>query len=63
MKNTLKYYLLAFLLVSDFILYAQPGTDEDLDPQPAPIDSKLIVLAITGLILVFYTFKKNKKVT
>lgn len=67
MKNTLKYYFLALFLISDFMLYAQPGDEDDGggfeggDPEPAPINSKLIILAIMGLIFVFYTYNKNKK--
>ena len=68
MKNIFKFYLLAFVLFSDFVLYAQPGDDdggggvEDPgDPQPAPINSKLILLAIMGVLFVIYTFRKNKR--
>lgn len=67
MKNLLKYYLLTFILLSDFVTFAQPGVDtgggglEGGDPAPAPINSKLLLLAITGVCFVIYTFRKNKK--
>ncbi len=67
MKNVYKFYLLTFVLLSDFVVFAQPGDDdgggglEGGDPAPTPINSKLIVLAIMGVIFVMYTFRKNKK--
>ena len=67
MKNLIRLYLLSFFLLSDFVLFAQPE-DDDIgggvggnDPQPAPINSKLILLAIMGILFVVYTFRKNKK--
>jgi len=53
--------------LSDFIAFAQPGDDdgggglEGGDPEPAPIDSKLILLAITGILFAVYSFRKNRK--
>ena len=69
MKNIYKFYLLTFVLLSDFVVFAQPGDDdgggggglEGGDPAPAPINSKLIVLAIMGILFVMYTFRKNRK--
>ena len=67
MKNIYKFYLLTFVLLSDFAVFAQPGDDdgggglEGGDPEPSPINSKLILLAITGILFVMYTFTKNKK--
>lgn len=74
MKNILKLYLVAFLLFSDFVVFAQPGDDDDGgggdggvegggDPQPAPINAKLILLLIVGVMFVFYTYKKNRRTT
>jgi len=65
MKNIFKLYLLSFFLLSDFVMFAQPGDDdgggglEGEDPAPAPINSKLIYLAALGVLFVLY--KKNKK--
>ena len=67
MKKLLKFYLLTFVLLSDFVAFAQPGDNdgggglEGGDPQPAPIDSKLLILAVLGIAFVLYTFKKNRK--
>ena len=67
MKNLLKFYLLTFVLLSDFVAFAQPGDDdgggglEGGDPLPAPINSKLFLLAIAGICFVIYTFGKNKR--
>lgn len=67
MKNLFRIYLLSFFLLSDFVLFAQPGDDDPGgglgggDPAPAPINSTLILLAIMGILFVFYTFRKNKK--
>ncbi len=65
--NLFKLYLLTFLLVSDFALFAQPGNDngggdlEGDDPPAAPINTKLIWLAIIGIMFAIYTFRKNRK--
>lgn len=67
MSKLLKFYLLAFILLSDFVVFAQPGDDdgggglEGGDPQPAPINGKLIWLAITGILFVMYTYKKARR--
>lgn len=67
MRKLLKLYLLSFLFLSDFVAFAQPGDDDGTggleggDPQPAPINSKLILLAITGILFAVYTFRKNRK--
>lgn len=71
MKNSLmKLYLLAFFLVSDFVLFAQPGQDtgdgepplEGDDDPPAPINTKMIYLAILGIAFAYYFFSKKKLV-
>ena len=68
MKKLLKFYILTFVLLSDFIAFAQPGADdgsgglEGGDPQPAPINTKLILLAIAGVCFVIYYFRKNKRI-
>ncbi len=70
MKKLMKFYILAFVLFSDFAMFSQsaPGTEtevgglEESDPQPAPINSRLMVLAILGIAFVIYTYRKNKKI-
>lgn len=67
MKKLLKFYLLTFILLSDFVAFAQPSDDdgggglEGGDPEPAPINSKLVLLAITGILFAMYTFRRNRK--
>ncbi len=75
MKNNLvKLYIAAFYFCSIFAMFAQtPGTEngqtgegalEDTgvtDTTPMPIDEKLIVLAIVGVCLAYFTFRKYKK--
>jgi hypothetical protein len=67
MRKFYKFYLLSFILLSDFVAFAQPGDDdgggglEGDDPQPTPINGKLVVLAITGILFVLYTYKNNKR--
>jgi hypothetical protein len=66
-KKLLLLYITIFSFFSDFALYAQPGDDdgggglEGGDPAPAPINSKIILLFIAGLLFAFYTFKRNRK--
>ncbi len=68
MKNTLlKIYIFSFLLLSDFIIYAQlPVDDEDgelQDEDPVvPINGKLFWLAVAGILFAIYTFRKRKHI-
>ena len=56
-----------FALLSDFMLFAQPGDDdgggglEGDDPPAAPINGKLIWLAITGILFAFYYYNSQRK--
>jgi len=68
MKKFFKFYLLAFILMTDFMMYAQPNDEtgggglEGNDPPPAPINSQLILLVILGIVFVFNTYRlKNKE--
>ena len=69
MKKLLNFYFLLFVLFTNFVAFAQPGDDdggpggglEGGDPEPAPINSKLILLAISGILFVVYTYRKNRK--
>lgn len=69
MKKIFKLYLLTFFILTDFIAFAQPGEDdgtgglEGNDPAPAPINSKLILLLLTGMIYAIVKIKKHKKVS
>lgn len=66
MKSTvLKWYMFAFLFLSEFIVFAAPGDDDtngDLEGDDTPINSKLIILAILAIVFSVYYFKKNKSV-
>lgn len=64
MKNIFKYCAIAFVLFSDFAIYAQglPDGDEGGDPSPAPINAKLILLAVLGVVYILYIFRKNKRI-
>jgi hypothetical protein len=63
MRAFYKFCLLIFLLTFDFVLFAQPTDDggglEDDDPLPTPINTKLIWLALLGIIFVLYTIRKR----
>ena len=67
MKNIFKLYFLSFFLLSDFVVFAQPGDDdgggglEGDDTPAAPIDGKLIWLAIAGILFSLYYFKSKKQ--
>ena len=66
--NLFKIYLTSFFILSNFIIFAQPGDDdgggglEGNDPPPAPINGKILWLVIAAIIFAFYSFRKNKKI-
>lgn len=62
MKDLTKILLLALLVFVDMAAFAGPGEEPD-DPDPLPIDSKLFLLILLGIVLAFYTFKKYRKQT
>lgn len=70
MKNiALKLYLFLFCFLFNLVIFAQPGDEngggdlEGNDAPSAPINEKLILLLLAGIIFAFYTIKryKNKK--
>ncbi|WP_395061332.1 hypothetical protein [Flavobacterium sp.] len=69
MKNIIKFSLLAVFMFSDFVMFADPGDDdnngggglEGSDPAPAPINGKLIILLVLGVIFAFYKIKSALK--
>jgi hypothetical protein len=69
MKNTLlKTYSTLFCLLSSFLLFAIPPGDENdtgdletVDAPAAPINGKLFLLALAGIIFAYYTFKKSRE--
>jgi hypothetical protein len=62
-NNLLKFYTLAFYFASTFILFATetPGTEDEggnmEGGEAAPIDDYVWVLAIIGLLFVFYRLR------
>ena len=67
--NLFKVYLLSFFLLTDFIVFAQPGQDEPGgglegdDPPVAPINGKILWLAFAAVLFAMYSFRnKTKKV-
>lgn len=69
--NLQRFFLLFAFLLLDFVAFAQPGTgsgsgtDNDLENEDlpaAPINAKLIWLAIAGIIFAYYTIKKSRSI-
>ena len=66
-KKFLKLYILSFVLFSDFMMFAQPGDEsdggdlEDDDAPQAPINGKLMWLAIAGILFAMYVYRRNRK--
>lgn len=64
-RKLFKIYVLSFFLLTDFILFAQPGDDdgggglEGNDPPPAPINTKLIWLCIAAILFAFYSYRRK----
>lgn len=64
MKKIFTIGLFAFFLLHDFQLFAQ-GDDEDggglegTDPPAAPINSKLIYLALIAVFFAFYSYQRK----
>ena len=67
MKKLLKISILVFILMSNLVIYAQPGGDtgggglEGNDPPPAPIDTFVWAIAIIGTFFVFSIYKQQNK--
>ena len=70
MKNNLiKYYALAFYMVSNFSVFALPPSENSdtgdmsstTEVAVAPIDKYVLVLALVGLAFVFFKMKAIQK--
>lgn len=67
MKTMFRIYIVVFVLLSDFMMFAQPPTeDEDGDLQdddtPATfINQKIIWLVIAALMLAWYKLKQHRQ--
>lgn len=73
-SSVLKWYMFAFLFLSEFVMFAQDGetdpgsgaedeTTSPLEATDAPINSRLVILAIAAIVFSIYYFRKNKQVT
>lgn len=73
--NALKKCILLYALMFNAVLFAQFGPSKtasneqqmalestDAAPTETPIDSKLILLSITGVCFAYFYFTKSKKV-
>ena len=68
MKNIVsKFYVVAAFLCSTAIMFAQPGDDSDDglngNDNQLPISDYLWVLALVGLVLVYFKFRSIHKNT
>jgi hypothetical protein len=66
MKTLFKIYILAFFLLSNIVVFAQPTENEDgnLQDEDEPatyIGKQLIWLAIAGLLFVWYKLRQRRK--
>ena len=66
MKNNLsKYYITAIYFGSTFMMFADPGTEDEAgtleNTDPAPINDYLWVLFALGMLLVFLKFRAMQK--
>ena len=60
-SNLLKLYATLMMAFISFLSYAQLDPPADDDPPPAPINTKLIWLAVAGIIFVYFYFRKQAK--
>ena len=60
-SNLLKLYATLMMAFISFLSYAQLDPPAADDPPPAPINTKLIWLAVAGIIFVYFYFRKQAK--
>jgi hypothetical protein len=67
-NNLLKYYIAAVYFGSTFMMFADPGTEDEAgtleNTDPVPISGYVWVLAAIGILIVFLKFRamNNKEV-
>lgn len=67
-KNLFNWYIIATMMLVDFVAFAQggPGDDdddgglEDDDAPPVPINGKMIWLAVAGILFALYIYRSYK---
>ncbi|HBD27381.1 MULTISPECIES: hypothetical protein [unclassified Flavobacterium] len=63
-SNLFKLYATLMMAFVSFLSFADPiDPPADDDPPPAPINTKLIWLAVAGIIFVYFYFRKQAKTT
>lgn len=68
MKTTLRSMLLAFLLFSNTLIFADdtnpfdPGVDPGVDPGTSPINDCIFPMIVLGMLLGFFLINKRKKI-
>jgi len=68
-NKLLKFYMLTFLLIGDFVMFAQEGTPDNTsgdgetvdEEDPVPVNGRLIYLAIVGIAFAMYYYSQKKK--
>ena len=63
MKTTLRSILLAFLLFSNTLIFADDlPFDPGVDPGTSPINDSIFPMIALGMLLGFFLFNKRKKI-
>ena len=63
-SNLFKLYATLLMAFVSFLSFGNPiDPPADDDPPPAPINTKLIWLAVAGIIFVYFYFRKQAKTT
>ena len=63
-SNLFKLYATLMMAFVSFLSFADPiYPPADDDPPPAPINTKLIWLAVVGISFAFFYFRKQTKTT
>lgn len=67
-NNLLKFYLVAFFLLSDFLMFADENPDDSSGgggslegDDETPISGKLFILAILGIGYAYYYISKKRQ--
>lgn len=65
-NNILKIFITCFFIMLDFKMFCQgdesiDGNLEGNDPPPTPINEKLLLLAILGIVYSIYIFRNTSK--